>query len=69
MDAVVVSSPVNATVAPSCLVLMDEFQFLQPDDVVKTLGEVKATRCPLDPFLSWFIKAARKRTVDGQEEW
>ena len=64
LDAVIVSGPVNKTMAPACSVLMDEFQFLQPDDVVRILGEVMATTCLPDPCLPWLIKTARKGLVE-----
>ena len=64
MDAVVDSDHVNVTVAPPCLVLMDEFQFLQPNYVVRTLGEMRAITCLLDHCPSWLIEAARKALVD-----
>ena len=59
MDAVVNTGPVDVTVAPACPVWMDGFQLLQPDDVDKTLGEVKATICLLGTCPSWLIKAAQ----------
>ena len=39
---------------------MGELQFLQPDDVVRILGEVKFTLCLQDPCPSWLINTARK---------
>ncbi|KAF7239025.1 Heparan-alpha-glucosaminide N-acetyltransferase [Varanus komodoensis] len=35
--------------------IMDEFQFLRPDDVDKVLGRVRPTTCLLDPCPSWLI--------------
>ena len=43
---------------------MGGFQSLQPDDVVRLLGEVMATTCLLDTCPSWLIKATRKGLVD-----
>ena len=54
------TDPVDETMAPACPVLMDKLQFLQPDDVDRILGLVKATICLLDLCLSWFVKAARE---------
>ena len=48
---------------PASPVLMDEFQFLQPD-AVRILREVRATMFLLDPCLSLLLKAARKRLAD-----
>ena len=44
------------------------FQLYQPDDVDRTLGEVKATTCLLDPCISWLRKPAREglaKSVQG----
>ena len=43
---------------------MSELQFLQPDDVDTTLGEVKVAMCLMDPCPSSFIKATRKQLVE-----
>ena len=52
LDDVVDTIPVNITMAPASPVLMDKFQCLQSMDVNRTLGEVKAAICLLDPGFS-----------------
>ena len=47
LDDVVNTGPVDVTVAPACPVLMGKFQVLQPDDLDRTLGEVKAILLPV----------------------
>ena len=65
--------------ASACPVLMNNFQFLQPNDMDRTLGEVKATTCLLDlcpyksfqkgvdnaPFQQCTIPACLKEAVAG----
>lgn len=63
MDAAVDTGPVSIPVALACPVLIDECQFLEPDDADRSLGKVKTTTCLLDPFPSWLIKAIRKGLV------
>ncbi|XP_042316298.1 uncharacterized protein LOC121926955 [Sceloporus undulatus] len=64
LDAVV-DSPVDVILAPTCPVLLDKFQSVQPDDVGRIPGEVRATMYILDPFSSWALKTAR----GGLAEW
>ena len=63
--AVVDSGTVSVTMAPACPVLLDEFQFLQPSDEVRTLGEVRATMYLLFPCSSWLLKVVEK----GLTKW
>uniref|UniRef100_A0A803TBP9 Reverse transcriptase domain-containing protein n=1 Tax=Anolis carolinensis TaxID=28377 RepID=A0A803TBP9_ANOCA len=44
---------------------MDSFQLVQPEDVDKVLGAVRATTCILDPCPSWLVREAR----GGLAEW
>ena len=54
---------VKANLALGSPVLMGKFQFLKPDDVDRTLGEVKAATCLLDLSPCWLIKAGRDDLV------
>uniref|UniRef100_A0A803SN06 Reverse transcriptase domain-containing protein n=1 Tax=Anolis carolinensis TaxID=28377 RepID=A0A803SN06_ANOCA len=64
-DTILTAVSEDVTRAPACPILMDSFQLVQPEDVDKVLGEVRATTCILDPCPSWLIKEAR----GGLAEW
>ena len=64
LDAVVDGGPVDVTLAMACPVLTDKYQSVQLEDVGRTLGEVKASSCVLDPCLSWLSSAARRELAE-----
>uniref|UniRef100_A0A803TP95 Reverse transcriptase domain-containing protein n=1 Tax=Anolis carolinensis TaxID=28377 RepID=A0A803TP95_ANOCA len=64
-DTILTAVSEDVTSAPACPILMDLFQLVQPEDVDKVLGEVRATTCILDPCPSWLVREAR----GGLAEW
>uniref|UniRef100_A0A803SUT5 Reverse transcriptase domain-containing protein n=1 Tax=Anolis carolinensis TaxID=28377 RepID=A0A803SUT5_ANOCA len=64
LDASLEALPGEVTEASVCSILWDSFQFVQPDDVDKILGAVRATTCVLDPCPSWLLKQASGGLVD-----
>uniref|UniRef100_A0A803TNY3 Reverse transcriptase domain-containing protein n=1 Tax=Anolis carolinensis TaxID=28377 RepID=A0A803TNY3_ANOCA len=64
LDADISAEPGDVTEAPVCQILFYSFQLVQPDDVDKVLGAVRATTCILDPCPSWLIKLAGGGLVD-----
>uniref|UniRef100_A0A803THC7 Reverse transcriptase domain-containing protein n=1 Tax=Anolis carolinensis TaxID=28377 RepID=A0A803THC7_ANOCA len=64
-DTILTAISKDVARAPACPILMDSFQLVQPEDVDKVLGEVRATTCILDPCPSWLVREAR----GGLAEW
>uniref|UniRef100_A0A803TWG0 Reverse transcriptase domain-containing protein n=1 Tax=Anolis carolinensis TaxID=28377 RepID=A0A803TWG0_ANOCA len=64
LDASLEALAGEVTEASVCSILWDSFQFVQPDDVDKILGAVRATTCALDPCPSWLLKQASGGLVD-----
>uniref|UniRef100_A0A803TWP1 Reverse transcriptase domain-containing protein n=1 Tax=Anolis carolinensis TaxID=28377 RepID=A0A803TWP1_ANOCA len=55
LDVSISAMPEEVPEASVCPILMDSFQLVQPDDVDKVLGAVRATTCILDPCPAWLI--------------
>uniref|UniRef100_A0A803T068 Reverse transcriptase domain-containing protein n=1 Tax=Anolis carolinensis TaxID=28377 RepID=A0A803T068_ANOCA len=64
LDAGLDALPGEVTEASVCSILWDSFRLVQPDDVDKILGAVRATTCALDPCPSWLLKQASGGLVD-----
>uniref|UniRef100_A0A803TKZ4 Reverse transcriptase domain-containing protein n=1 Tax=Anolis carolinensis TaxID=28377 RepID=A0A803TKZ4_ANOCA len=64
LDAGLDALPGEVAEASVCSILLDSFQLVQPDDVDKILGAVRATTCALDPCLPWLLKQASGGLVD-----
>lgn len=56
LDSVLVGQNLSIHKIPSCLVLRDSCQMVQPEDIERVLGKVKPKSCVLNPYSSWLTK-------------